>query len=57
VGIQEVRWEMGCTEQTEDLHFSMDGNGDHQLGTGFFCIRELYQWLGEGSLLVIGYCI
>jgi hypothetical protein len=53
VRVQEVRWEKGGTEQVEDYPFSYgQGNGDHQLGTGFSYIRELYQWLGEWSLLV-----
>jgi exonuclease III len=36
VGVQEVRWEKGGTEQAEDYtFFNGQGNGDHQLGTGF----------------------
>jgi hypothetical protein len=30
------------------------GNENHELGTGFLCIRESYQQLGGLSLLVIG---
>jgi exonuclease III len=37
VGVQEVRWEEGGTERAEDCTlFYRQGNGDHQLGTGFF---------------------
>jgi exonuclease III len=37
VGVQEVRWENGGTERAEDyIFFYGHGNGDHQLGTGFF---------------------
>jgi exonuclease III len=36
VGVQEVRWEKGGTERAEDYTlFYGQGNGDHQLGTGF----------------------
>jgi exonuclease III len=48
VGIQEVRWDKGGTEQAEDYTFFYGaGNEDHQLGTGFLCIGESYQQLGE----------
>jgi hypothetical protein len=47
VGVQEVRWYKGGTERAEDYTFFYGaGNEDHQLGTGFLCIRESYQQLG-----------
>jgi exonuclease III len=37
VGVQEIRWEKGVTERAADYtFFSGQGNGDNQLGTGFF---------------------
>jgi hypothetical protein len=37
VDAQEVIWEKGGTERAEDyIFFYGQGNGDHQLGTGFF---------------------
>jgi hypothetical protein len=37
VGVQEVGWEKGGTERAEEYTFLYgQGNGDHQLGTGFF---------------------
>jgi exonuclease III len=41
VGVREVRWEKGGTERAEDYTFCYgQGNGDHQLGTGFFRTKE-----------------
>jgi hypothetical protein len=42
VGVQEVRWEKGGTELAEDDTFFYGlGNGDHQLGTGFFVRKRI----------------
>jgi hypothetical protein len=37
VGIQEVRWDKGSTETSDDYTFCYgNGNADHHLGTGCF---------------------
>jgi exonuclease III len=55
VGVQEVRWEKGGTERAKDYTFFYgQGNGDHQLGTGFFVHKTILSAVGEWSLLVIG---
>jgi exonuclease III len=42
VGVQEVRWENGGTERAEDYTFFYgQGNGVHQLGTGFFVRKRI----------------
>jgi exonuclease III len=42
VGVQEVRWEKGGTERAEVYNFFYgEGNGDHQLGTGFFVHKRI----------------
>jgi exonuclease III len=42
VGVQEVRWDKGGTERAEDyIFFYGAGNGDHQLGTGFFSHKRI----------------
>jgi hypothetical protein len=42
VGVREVRWEKGGTERAEDYTFFYgQGNGDHQLGTGFFVHKRI----------------
>jgi hypothetical protein len=38
VGLQEVRWDRGGTEPTSEYMFlCVKGNGNHELGAGFFC--------------------
>jgi hypothetical protein len=55
VGVQEVRWEGGGTEPAGEYTFLYGkGNENHELGTGFLCIRESCQQLKGLSLLVIG---
>jgi hypothetical protein len=42
VGVQEVRWDKGGTEQAEDYTFFYGvGNEDHQLGTGLFVHKRI----------------
>jgi hypothetical protein len=42
----QVRWEGDGTEPAGEYRFFYGkGNGNHELGTGFLCIRESYQQL------------
>jgi exonuclease III len=55
VGVQEVRWEKGGTERAEDYTFFYgQGNGDHQLGTGFFVHKRILSAVRRVRLLAIG---
>jgi hypothetical protein len=55
VGVQKVRWDEGSTEPAGEYTFFLwKENGNHELGTGFSCIRVSYQQLRGLSSLVIG---
>jgi hypothetical protein len=42
VGVQEVRWDKGGTERSEDYTFFYGtGNEDHQLATGFLVHKRI----------------
>jgi exonuclease III len=42
VGVQEVRWEKGGTERTEDYTFFYgEGNEGYHLGTGYFVHKRI----------------
>jgi hypothetical protein len=53
VGVQEIRWEGSDSEPAEHTFFYGKRNENHELGTGFLCIKETYQQLRGLSLLVI----
>jgi hypothetical protein len=46
VGVQEVRWDRGGTEPAGECTFSYrKGNENHELDTGFFVHKRIYQQL------------
>jgi exonuclease III len=52
VGVQEVRWEKSGTERAEDYTFFYgEGNGDHQLGIGFFVHRRIVSVVRRGEFI------
>jgi hypothetical protein len=58
VRVQEVRWEGSGTETVDKYIYVYlscgKGNENHELGTGFLCIRESYQQFRELIVCVIG---
>jgi hypothetical protein len=45
VGVEEVRWDTGCTETAAKYPFFYGmGNENHELGTRFLQIRESYEF-------------
>jgi len=53
VGVQEVRWEViGTLESGNYTLFYVEGNANHQLGTGILFMRKLAQQLKGWNLLM-----
>jgi hypothetical protein len=54
VRVQEVTWKGGGTEPAgEDTFSHGKGKENHELGTGYLCIRKSYQQLRGLNFLVI----
>jgi exonuclease III len=53
VGVQDVRMEKGGTERAQDYTFFYgQGNGDHQLGTGFFVHKRIVSAVGRVEFVI-----
>jgi hypothetical protein len=56
VGVQEIRWKGGGTKPDGEFTFFYGNeNENHQLGTGFFVHKKIYQQLRGLNSLVIGH--
>ena len=55
VGVQEVRWDKEGTVRAGDYNFFYGkGNGNNQLGTGFFVHRRIFSAVKRTEFLAIG---